>query len=61
MASHGILYTLLHWVVSGFALIVTAYLVRGFKVSSFSSALLAAIFGAIVLPLVGAGLHFLLV
>jgi putative membrane protein len=36
------LYLILHWVVSAFALIVTAYLVRGFKVASFGSALGAA-------------------
>lgn len=34
--------TLLHWAVSAFALVITAYLVRGFKVKSFGAALLAA-------------------
>jgi putative membrane protein len=37
------LYFILHWIVSGMALMVTAYLVRGFKVANFGSALITAI------------------
>lgn len=37
------LYTLLHWVVSALAMIVTAYLVRGFKIRNFASALVACL------------------
>ena len=39
----GLLPTLLHWIVSALALLLTAYLVKGFKISSFVSALFAAI------------------
>src|SRR4051794_26352315 len=35
------LYTLIHWIVSAFAMMLTAYLVRGFKIRSFTSALFA--------------------
>lgn len=38
------LYLLLHWIVSALALMGTAYLVGGFKISGFASALLAALF-----------------
>jgi putative membrane protein len=111
------LFTLIHWTVSAFAMMLTAYLVRGFKIRSFTSALFAcfvigiadvlvrpillfltfplniltlglftfvvngiviklcaavvpgfevegwgaAIFGALVLAIVGTGLHYLLV
>lgn len=111
------LYILIHWIVSAFAMMLTAYLVRGFKIRSFTSALFAcfvigiadvlvrpillfltfplniltlglftfvvngiviklcaavvpgfdvdgwgsAIFGALVLAIVGTGLHYLLV
>ncbi len=37
------IYSLAHWALSAFALMVTAYFVRGFKVSSFVSALIAAV------------------
>jgi putative membrane protein len=113
----GGMYMLLHWIVSALSLMLTAYLVKGFEVKSFGSALItavviglanvliwpflmfltlpiniltlglftfvvngmvlkicaavlpgfritswaAAIFGAIVLSLVGAGLHYVLV
>ena len=43
MSNNGVLYSLLHWAVSAIALMATAYLVRGFKVASFMSALIAAI------------------
>lgn len=43
MESNGFFYTLLHWAVSALALMMTAYLVRGFKVKSFTSALMAAV------------------
>lgn len=36
------LHILIHWFVSALALIVTAYLVRGFEVKDFPSALMAA-------------------
>lgn len=36
------MYTLLHWFVSALAFMITAYLVRGFKIGSFGSALIAA-------------------
>jgi putative membrane protein len=111
------MYMLLHWIVSALSLMLTAYLVKGFEVKSFVSALItavviglanvliwpllifltlplniltfglftfvvngmvlkicatllsgfrinswgAAIFGAVVLSIVGAGLHYLLV
>lgn len=42
MEPTGFFYTLLHWAVSALSLMVTAYLVRGFKVKSFGSALAAA-------------------
>jgi putative membrane protein len=37
------IYTLLHWMVSAVALMLTAYLVRGFKVASFPAALFTAV------------------
>ncbi len=37
------MYTLVHWVISAAALLLTAYLVRGFKVKNFSSAMLASV------------------
>jgi len=111
------MYMLLHWIVSALSLMLTAYLVKGFEVKSFTSALItavviglanvliwpflifltlpinlltfglftfvvngmvlkicaavlpgfkitswgAAIFGAIVLSIVGAGLHYVLI
>jgi putative membrane protein len=39
----GLFYSLLHWVVSAIAVMLTAYLVRGFKVRSFWTALGAAV------------------
>jgi putative membrane protein len=42
MTNHELFLSLLHWAVSAFALICTAYLVRGFKVKGFFSALIAA-------------------
>ena len=39
----GLLVTLIHWAVSALAVMFTAYLVRGFKVKSFWSALGAAL------------------
>lgn len=41
--AHGLLYTLLHWIISATALLVTAYVIRGFKLRGFSSALIAAL------------------
>jgi putative membrane protein len=43
MRPDTLVYSLLHWAVSAGALLLTAYLVRGFKVKSFTSALLAAV------------------
>lgn len=43
MEHQRLLLTLLHWVVSAFALMVTAYLVPGIKVKSFISAVIASI------------------
>ena len=40
---HTLLFSLIHWAVSALAVMFTAYLVKGFKVKSFLSALLAAI------------------
>ena len=37
------IYSLIHWFVSALALMLTAYLVKGFKVSSFVSALITAV------------------
>ena len=42
MSDNGFLASLVHWAVSALALMLTAYLVRGFKIKSFSSALMAA-------------------
>ncbi|MEK6579745.1 MAG: phage holin family protein [Bdellovibrionota bacterium] len=38
----NLLYSALHWVVSSVALLITANVVRGFKVKGFTSALVAA-------------------
>jgi putative membrane protein len=38
----GLLVTIIHWAISALAVMFTAYLVRGFKVKSFWSALIAA-------------------
>ena len=43
MAPDSLIYTLLHWAVSALALMLTAYFVRGFKIASFGSALIAAV------------------
>lgn len=37
------IYTLLHWLVSALSLLLTAYLVRGFEVKNFTTALVAAV------------------
>ena len=42
--TNSALFMLLHWIVSAIALLATAYLVPGFKVKSFGSALIAAVF-----------------
>lgn len=34
---------LIHWIVSAIALLITAYLVRGFEVKNFGAALIAAV------------------
>ena len=39
---NGLLAGFVHWAVSALALMLTAYLVRGFKIKSFGSALVAA-------------------
>jgi putative membrane protein len=38
-----VIHSLVHWAVSALALMLTAYLVKGFKISSFVSALLTAL------------------
>jgi putative membrane protein len=43
MHSDGFLFMALHWAVSAVALLLTAYLVRGFTVKNFVAALLAAV------------------
>lgn len=43
-STNSALFTLLHWIVSAIALLATAYLVPGFKIKSFGSALWAALF-----------------
>ena len=43
MASTNLVYTLLHWLISAVALMITAYLVKGFSVRSFTAALVAAV------------------
>lgn len=40
---NGLLYAVLHWFVSALALLITAHVVRGFKVRNFTSALVAAV------------------
>jgi putative membrane protein len=42
-AHYGFYYGVLHWIISAFAVMITAYVVRGFKVKSFWSALGAAL------------------
>jgi putative membrane protein len=39
----SLLYSLLHWMVSALALMITAYIVKGFEVKSFVTALIASI------------------
>ena len=39
----GLMIEILHWVISALALMITAYIVRGFKVKSFVAALIAAV------------------
>jgi putative membrane protein len=39
----GLTFTLLHWFVAALALMITAYLVKGFKVKSFVAALITAV------------------
>lgn len=43
METGSLFYSLVHWVVSALALMITAYVVRGFKISGFISALIAAV------------------
>jgi putative membrane protein len=43
MNPNSLLFISLHWLVSGVALLVTAYLVRGFDVRSLTSSLVAAV------------------
>jgi putative membrane protein len=43
-SSNSLFDSLIHWIVSAIAVIFTAYLVRGFKVKGFFSALMAALF-----------------
>lgn len=40
--TNQLLFMLLHWVVSGIAVMIAAYVVRGFEVKNFFSALIAA-------------------
>jgi putative membrane protein len=40
---HTLFFSLIHWFISALALMLTAYLVKGFKVKSFIAALIAAI------------------
>lgn len=44
-----LLFALLHWLVSGAAIVLTAYLVKGFRVKDFPSALIVSL----VLGLIG--------
>jgi putative membrane protein len=43
MENQSLMVNLVHWCVSAVALMMTAYLVPGFKVKSFTSALIAAL------------------
>lgn len=43
MQPNGIFLIVLHWIVSAVALMVTAYIVPGFKVKDFAAALVAAV------------------
>lgn len=43
LASYHLLFYLVHWLVTGLALLVTAKIVPGFRVNSFKDALIAAI------------------
>lgn len=51
--------SLIHWAVSAVALMLTAYFVRGFKVSSFVSALITAVVIGLVSTLIRPLLLFL--
>lgn len=41
--SHSILFYLLHWLVAGFALLITCKIMPGWRVKSYGSALIAAV------------------
>ncbi len=43
MSDHTLMIRFLHWLVSALALMITAYIVPGFEVKSFPSALVAAL------------------
>lgn len=43
LMQYSLIYYIFHWIVSAVAILVTAKLVRGFKVSGFFSALVAAL------------------
>jgi putative membrane protein len=59
MYDHWILSSIIHWVVSAVALLITAFLVPGFKVKNFSSAMVAAAVIGLVNAVIGPILLFL--
>jgi putative membrane protein len=59
MDNHWIVSALIHWIVSAVALLLTAFLVPGFRIKNFSSALVAAIFIGIVNAVIGPFLLFI--
>jgi putative membrane protein len=53
--AHSLLFAGIHWLVSGLALLITSYVVPGFRVKDFGSALIAAaiigLISALIRPL----------
>src|SRR4051812_30735921 len=59
MSVHQLFVLILHWVVSAVALLLTTYVVPGFRVRDFSSALMASVVIGIVNAVIGPFLLFL--
>jgi putative membrane protein len=59
MDNHWIIVSLVHWVVSAIALLITAFLVPGFRVKNFGSAMVAAVVIGLANVVVGPILLFL--
>jgi putative membrane protein len=59
MGPYGMIATLVHWAVSAFALLITAFLVPGFKVKNFGAALVASVIIGLANVSIGPVLLFL--